>query len=164
MLFAHLCEICCDDDHFGIFLLYFQVRPDVLPPLLSQGGVTQAPRVQPVEATNQKPDAQTPAPLSPIAEQPQPGVPQQPGPQGGPQFLPPTQYYTWSPLGGSPMIIPLQPSVHGSQPANQLTLPQQPLVGHEEKKTSAEKFTAKNNIFNSILKLFSIFLLLLSYS
>uniref|UniRef100_A0A8P4GMQ7 Ameloblastin n=1 Tax=Dicentrarchus labrax TaxID=13489 RepID=A0A8P4GMQ7_DICLA len=91
----------------------------VLPPLLSQGGVTQG--------TNQEPDAQTPAPLSPRAEQPQSGVPQQPGPQGGPQVLPPTQHYTWSPLGGDPMIMPLQPSIHGSQP-NQPTLPQQPWI------------------------------------
>lgn len=80
------------------------------PLLLSQGGATQA--------TNQQPDAQTPAPLSPKVEQPQPGVP-----QGGPQFLSPTHYYTWSPLGGSPMIIPVQQSVHGSQ-----TFPQQPLI------------------------------------
>lgn len=75
-----------------------------------------------------------PAPLSPMVEQPQPGVPQQPSPQGGPQFLPPTQYYFWSPLGSSPMMIPLQPSVLGSQPANLPTLPQQPQqVGDEEK-------------------------------
>ncbi|KAI3353163.1 hypothetical protein L3Q82_019720, partial [Scortum barcoo] len=100
------------------------VRSDIHPPPLSRRGVTQAQRDQPVEATYQNPDAQTPAPLSPIVEQPQPGVPQQPDPQGGPQFLPPTQFYIWSPLGGSPMIIPLQPSVHGAQPA----LPQQPLI------------------------------------
>ncbi|XP_029285974.1 uncharacterized protein LOC115007303 [Cottoperca gobio] len=69
-----------------------------------------------------------PAPLSPNVEQPQAGVTLQPGLQGGPQFLLPTQHYTWSPLGGSPMIIPLQPSLYGSQPANQPTLPQQPLI------------------------------------
>ncbi|XP_036969745.1 vegetative cell wall protein gp1-like [Acanthopagrus latus] len=93
-----------------------KAHPSVLP--LSQGGATQA--------TNQEPEALTPAPLSPIVEQPQPGVPQQPSPQGGPQFMPPTQYYVWSPLGGSPMMIPLQPSFLGSQPANLPTLPQQP--------------------------------------
>lgn len=130
--------ICCDNDNFGIFLLYFQVRPNVVPPLLSRGGDTQAQRV--VEATNQQPDTQTLAPLCPNVEQAQSGVQQQPGPQAGPQFLPPTQYHTWPPLGGSPMIIPQQPSVYGSQPANQPTLPHQPLVGHEEKiKTSGEK-------------------------
>lgn len=123
-----LYEICCNNDHLGIFLLYFQVRPNVLPPLFSQEGATQAQRA--VEATNM----QTPAPLSPNAEQPQPGVPQQPGPHGGPMFLFPTQHYTWPPLGGGPIMIPLQPSVYGSQPANQPTIPQQPLVGQKEKK------------------------------
>ncbi|TKS68208.1 hypothetical protein D9C73_002269 [Collichthys lucidus] len=93
-----------------------RARPSVLPPLLSRGGATQA--------ANQKLNAETPAPLSPEVGQPQPGVPQQPAPQGGPQFLPPTQYYVWSTLGGSPMIMPLQPHVHGSLP----TFPQQPLL------------------------------------
>ncbi|TDH16228.1 hypothetical protein EPR50_G00017600 [Perca flavescens] len=102
------------------------VRPDVLGPLLSQGGATQAQRD--VEATNQQPDTQTPAPLCPNVEQPQSGVQQQPGPQAGPQFLPPTQHHAWLPLGGSPMIIPQQPNVYRSQPANQPTLPQQPLI------------------------------------
>lgn len=46
----------------------------------------------------------------------------------------PAQHYTWPPLGGSPMIIPLQPNVYGSQPANQPTHRQQPLVGHKENK------------------------------
>ncbi|TKS68217.1 hypothetical protein D9C73_002278 [Collichthys lucidus] len=92
-----------------------RARPSVLPPLLSRGGATQA--------ANQKLNAETPAPLSPEVGQPQPGVPQQPAPQGGPQFLPPTQYYVWSTLGGSPMIMPLQPNMHGSLPA----FPQQPL-------------------------------------
>ncbi|XP_074487506.1 uncharacterized protein LOC141765335 [Sebastes fasciatus] len=100
---------------------------NVFPHLISHGGTTQAQRF--VEATNQLPDAQTPAPLSPYVEQSHPGVPQQPGPQGGPQFWPPTlPHYTWPPLGGSPMIVPVQPNVFGSQPANQPTLPQQPLI------------------------------------
>lgn len=135
-----LCEICCDNDHLWVFLLYFQV----LPALLSQRGATQAQKLPTVEATNQKPDAQTPAPLSPKLEQPQPGVPQQPGPQGGLQFLTPTRPYTWFPLGDSPVILPLQPSVQGAQPVNQPTLPQQPLVGHE---TFGEKLTANKMIY-----------------
>ncbi|XP_031132782.1 leukocyte receptor cluster member 8 homolog [Sander lucioperca] len=111
---------------FTIIVSAVPVRPNVVPPLLSRGGDTQAQRV--VEATNQQPDTQTLAPLCPNVEQAQSGVQQQPGPQAGPQFLPPTQYHTWPPLGGSPMIIPQQPSVYGSQPANQPTLPHQPLI------------------------------------
>lgn len=111
------------------FFIYFQVRPDVLPPLLSQGGATQAPQVQTVEATNQKP--QTLVPLSPSLEQAQPGLLQQPGPQGGPQFVPSLQQFAWSPLGGS--LIMMQPGIQESLPANQPALPQQPLVGQEEK-------------------------------
>ncbi|XP_076583527.1 ameloblastin isoform X2 [Chaetodon auriga] len=88
-------------------------RPNVLPSLLSQGGATQA--------TNQRPDTQTPAPLSPEVEQP----PQQ---VAGPQFLPLMQHYTWSPLGGSPVTIHPQPAFHGFQPANLPILPQQPLM------------------------------------
>ncbi|XP_042340303.1 glutamine/asparagine-rich protein mdt-30-like [Plectropomus leopardus] len=120
------------------------VCPNALPPPLSQGGAAQAQRV--VEVTNQQSVAFTPAPLSPNTDQPQPGVPeqpgphwvpqqpgphwvpQQPGPQGGPQFLLPAHHYTWPTLAGSPMIIPLQPGVYGAQPANQPTLPQQPLI------------------------------------
>uniref|UniRef100_A0A3B4T923 Uncharacterized protein n=1 Tax=Seriola dumerili TaxID=41447 RepID=A0A3B4T923_SERDU len=83
---------------------------------------------QPVEATNQNPEVQTPAPLSPRVDQAQPGIPQQMGPQGGPQLVPSPQHYTWPPLGDGLMIIPLQPSFHGSQPANQPALPQQPLL------------------------------------
>ena len=93
---------------WDIFILYFQARPL----LLSEGGSTQA--------TIQQLGAQTPAPQSPKVEEPQPGVP---------QILPPTHYYTWSPLGGSPMIIPVQQSAHGSQ-----TFPQQPLVGKRKSK------------------------------
>ncbi|GAA6214747.1 MAGE-like protein 2 isoform X1 [Lates japonicus] len=51
------------------------VQPNVLPPQLSRGGANQAQRLQPVEASNQKPQAQTPAPLYPSLEQPQPGPP-----------------------------------------------------------------------------------------
>ncbi|KAF3687692.1 hypothetical protein EXN66_Car003364 [Channa argus] len=102
------------------------VRPDVLPPLLSQGGATQAPQVQPVEATNQKPQALTP--LSPIVEQAQHEALQLPGAQGGPQVYPSLQQYIWSLLGGSPMMIPLQPGVQESLAANQPAPPQQPLV------------------------------------
>ncbi|KAK9540407.1 hypothetical protein VZT92_002861 [Zoarces viviparus] len=111
---------------FTIMVSAVPVHSNVLPPLLSQGGATQAQRV--VEATNQLLDGVTPAPLSPNVAQPQPGVPQQPGPQDGPQFLPPTQHYTWPSFGGSPMIMPLQPNIHGSQPADQPTLAQQPLM------------------------------------
>ncbi|XP_035493365.1 glutamine/asparagine-rich protein mdt-30-like [Scophthalmus maximus] len=92
------------------------VNPNVRPPVPSQGG---APRVHPVEATNQKPEAQTPALLSPSVERPQSGVPQQLGPQGGPQPVPSVQHYNWPPLGGSVMMIPLQLGVHGPQHANQ---------------------------------------------
>ncbi|XP_071359852.1 integrator complex subunit 3 homolog [Trachinotus anak] len=89
--------------------------------------VSQAQQAQ-LESEAQTPvEAQTPAPLSPRVVQPQPGVPQQLGPQGGPQLVPSLQHYTWSPLGDNLMIIPRQMSIHGSQPANQLTL-QQPLM------------------------------------
>uniref|UniRef100_A0A3Q3G520 Odontogenic, ameloblast associated n=1 Tax=Labrus bergylta TaxID=56723 RepID=A0A3Q3G520_9LABR len=84
------------------YFLHFQVLPNDLPRQISQGGTTQT--AQPVEVTNPIPDAQTP---SPQVEQPQPGVPLQP--EAMAQFLPPTQFYTWYPLGGSPMFIPLQP-------------------------------------------------------
>ncbi|KAK5899613.1 hypothetical protein CesoFtcFv8_009073 [Champsocephalus esox] len=121
------------------------VRPIVLPPLLLQGKPTQAQRV--AELSNQLLDAQTLSPLSPNTEQPeqagviqqagvtqqqgviqQQGVTWQSGPQVFTQFMLPAQHYTWPPLGGSPMIIPLQPNVYGSQPANQPTHRQQPLV------------------------------------
>ncbi|CAG5928509.1 unnamed protein product [Menidia menidia] len=91
---------------------------------LSQGGATQ--RAQLGEATNGKPEAQTPAPLSPSLQQPQPMAPQPMAPQGGAQ--PSVPLYTWFPQGGSPLLIPLQHSVHGSLPANPLTLAQQPLM------------------------------------
>ncbi|XP_023261673.1 methyl-CpG-binding domain protein 6-like [Seriola lalandi dorsalis] len=95
---------------------------------VTQRGASQIQQVQPVEATNQNPEVQTPAPLSPRVDQAQPGIPQQMGPQGGPQLVPSQQHYTWPPLGDGLMIIPLQPSFHGSQPANQPALPQQPLM------------------------------------
>ncbi|XP_040892355.1 DNA translocase FtsK-like isoform X2 [Toxotes jaculatrix] len=114
---------------FTILVSAVPVHPNVLPPLLSQRGTTQAQaQVQPIEATNQKPESHTLAPLSPSVNQPQPGVPQQLGPQGGPQLVPSPQHYIWSPLGDNLMIIPLQPSIRGSQPANQPALPQQPLI------------------------------------
>ncbi|XP_044200531.1 proline-rich receptor-like protein kinase PERK8 [Thunnus albacares] len=95
------------------------VSPNVRPPLLSQGGA-----IQPVEATNQNPKAQTPVPTLSV-DQPQSAVPQQQSPH---QFLPPLQHYTWSPIGGGALIVPLQPSVQGSQPTSQPTLPQPALV------------------------------------
>nr|XP_040043059.1 DNA translocase FtsK-like [Gasterosteus aculeatus aculeatus] len=104
-----------------LILSWFTIMVSAVP--LPQGGATQA-----LEATNQGLDTQTPAPLSPNVVQPQPGVSYQLGPQGGPQFLPPTQHYWWPSLGGSPRIIPLQPSIYGSQPADQPTLPQQPSI------------------------------------
>lgn len=123
------------------FDLFFQIDPNVLPSLLSQGEAT--------EAASQKPDAQMPAPLPPKVEQPQPGVSQQPDPHGGSHLLPPTQHYAWSPLGGSPMFIPLQPSLHRSQPAHLPALPQWPLVGHEEKRPN--KTIYFKAIFNFIV-------------
>ncbi|XP_041839492.1 ameloblastin [Melanotaenia boesemani] len=98
------------------------VGPHVHPPQLSQGETTQ--KVQPVEATNQIPEAQSPAPLSPVLEQPNHGTLQQPNPQGSAQASSPL--YMWFPQGGSPVIIPLYQSAQGSLPANQLT--QQPLI------------------------------------
>uniref|UniRef100_A0A3Q3IL26 Amelotin n=1 Tax=Monopterus albus TaxID=43700 RepID=A0A3Q3IL26_MONAL len=93
--------------------------------LYSQGGATQAERVQPDAATNQK--AETPAPFTPNVEQPQLAAPQLLTPQGGPQIVPSVHQYTWSPIGGSPVIIPLQPNIYGFLPANQPAVPQQPL-------------------------------------
>lgn len=104
------------------------VLPNDRPPQISHGGTTQAQTAQPVEVTNPLLAAETP---SPQVEQPQPAVPLQPGAQAqtqaGPQFLPITQFYSWYPLGGSPMFIPLQHSVQGSS-VNQLSFPQQPLI------------------------------------
>ncbi|XP_034544370.1 DNA translocase FtsK-like [Notolabrus celidotus] len=96
------------------------VLPSDLPPKM-----LQAQTLQPLEVTNQTPDAQTPAPQ---VEQPQPGVALQPGAQvqDGLQFLPPTQFYSWYPLGGGPMFSPMQPSIQGST-INQPSIPQQPL-------------------------------------
>ncbi|XP_058497032.1 nuclear receptor coactivator 6-like [Solea solea] len=107
---------------FTIIVSAVPVYPSVHPPQLSQGGVQH---VQPVEATHPKPEAETAAPL---LEQPQPGAPQQQGPLGGPQPVPPMQHYTWPPLGDSVMIIPLHMSMHGPQLANQPALPQQPMI------------------------------------
>lgn len=100
------------------------VSANVLPPLISHGEALQTQRIQMVEPPYQNPEAQTPAPLSPNLVSPQPGVPQ----QLTPQFLPPLQQYPWSPLGGSPLGIPLQPNVYGSHPVNQPPLPLQPLI------------------------------------
>ncbi|XP_072239801.1 ameloblastin [Leuresthes tenuis] len=100
------------------------VGPNANPLQPSQGGATQ--RSQPGEVTNQNPEAQTPAPLSPNPQQPHPGSPQQLDPQAGAQ--PSLPQYTWFPQGGSPLIIPLQQSVHGPLPVNQLTIAQQPLM------------------------------------
>ncbi|XP_069386377.1 basic salivary proline-rich protein 1-like [Paralichthys olivaceus] len=103
---------------FTIIVSAVPVYSNVLPSIQSRGG---ARRLQPVEVTNQKPVAQT-QPLS--VEQPQPGVPQQLVPQGGPQPLPSMPYYTWSPQGNRLMMIPLQLSLHGPQLANQPAFPQ----------------------------------------
>ncbi|KAM8879774.1 uncharacterized protein AB9W97_014948 [Spinachia spinachia] len=91
---------------------------------LPQGGATPAP----VEATDQVLATQTPAPPSPNAARPQPGGSYQLGPQGAPHFLLPTQHYSWPSLGGGPGIIPLQPTIYGSRPAERPTLAQQPLI------------------------------------
>ncbi|XP_026159767.1 proline-rich receptor-like protein kinase PERK14 isoform X2 [Mastacembelus armatus] len=107
---------------FTIMVSAVPVRPNVFLHLLSQREPTQAQRVQPVEATNHKPQT-----LANV-EQPQPGVPQPMDPQGSPQTVPSLQQYSWPPLGGSPMIVPVQPSVYGFLPANQPALPQQPLI------------------------------------
>lgn len=125
------------------FFFFFQIDPNVLPSLLPQGEATEAP--------SQKPDAQKPAPLSPKVEQPHPGVPQQPDPHGGSHLLPPTQHYAWSPLGGSPMFIPLQLNLHRSQPAHLPALPQWPLVGHEEKRQTPNKTIYFKALFNFIV-------------
>lgn len=106
-----------------IFIYLFQIHPDVLPSLLSRGKAT--------ETMNQKPDAQTQVPFSSKVEESQPGVLQQPYPHSASQFLPSIQHYAWSPLGGSPIFIPLQLSLDGPQPANLVALSQQPLVGQE---------------------------------
>lgn len=108
------------------------VTSNALPPLQTQEGATQTQGVQPVEVTNQQPEAQRQAVLPPSVNQPQSGVTQQPnpqiGPQLGPQLTPLLQQYMWPPQGGSPLLIPMQPSIQGSQFANQLALPQQPLI------------------------------------
>ncbi|XP_034443248.1 pollen-specific leucine-rich repeat extensin-like protein 2 [Hippoglossus hippoglossus] len=103
---------------FTIIVSAVPVYSNVLPSIQSRGG---ARRLQPVEAANQKPEAQT-QPL--IVEQPQPGVPQQLGPQSGPQPVPSMPYHTWSPQGNRLMTIPLQHSLHGPQLANQPTFQQ----------------------------------------
>lgn len=124
-----------------IFIYLFQIHPDVLNSLHSQGKAT--------ETMSQKPDAQTPAPFSSKVEESQPGVLQQPYPHSASQFLPPTQHYAWSPLGGSPISIPLQLSLDGSQPANLPAISQHPLVGQE-------KYT--NKLFSTLLPVFFPFL------
>lgn len=98
---------------------HFQVHPTELPSLRSHGEATQDPR--------QRPQAQTPAPLSPLVEQP--GFSQQPDPQGGSQLRPPTQHFAWSPLGGSPMFIPVQ--INPYLPQSVSVLQQWPMVGHK---------------------------------
>lgn len=102
------------------------VTSNVLTPKQTREGATQG--VQPVEVTNQQPEGQKPAVPPPSVNQPHSGVTQQPNPQMGPQRTPSLQQYMWPPQGGSPLLIPMQPSIQGSQFANQLTLPQQPLI------------------------------------
>ncbi|XP_071760405.1 uncharacterized protein LOC139915632 [Centroberyx gerrardi] len=106
------------------------VNPNIVPPLPAQGGALPPQRLPSLETINQKPEAQALAPIQPSVQQPQPGLPQQqqPGPQGGPQFLPPLQHHPWSPQGGSPMIFPLQPNIHGHQLTHQPPQHQQPMV------------------------------------
>lgn len=98
------------------------VGPDVNAPVLPQGGATQ--KAQPVEATNQIPEAHSPATLSPGVEQAHHGTLQQPNPQGITQGTLP--YSMWFPQGGIPLIIPLHQNVQGPLPTNQLA--QQPLI------------------------------------
>ncbi|XP_035811571.2 ameloblastin isoform X2 [Amphiprion ocellaris] len=113
---------------FTIMVSAVPVTSNVLPPLQTQGGATQTQGVQPVEVTNQQPEAQRPAVLPPSVHQPRSGVSQQPNPQISPELTPSLQQYVWPPQGGSPLLIPMQPGIQGSQFANQLTLPQQPLI------------------------------------
>ena len=115
-------------------LLYFQVYSNVLPSIQSGGG-----------AANQKPEAPT-QPL--VVEQPQPGVPQQLGPQSGPQPVPSMPYHTWSPQGNRLMMIPLQHSLHGPQLANQPTFQQG--VGHKETKLQQDIYC--HYIYTIIIK------------
>lgn len=97
-----------------------QVQPTELPSLWSHGEATQDPR--------QRPPAQTPAPFSPLVEQP--GFSQQPHPQGGSQLQPPTQQLAWSPLGGSAMFIPVP--INPYLPQSVSMLQQWPMVGEQE--------------------------------
>ncbi|XP_053711279.1 proline-rich proteoglycan 2-like [Synchiropus splendidus] len=59
---------------------------------------------------------------------PQQQLPQQQLPQSGPALVPQMQQYNWPPLGGSPLLVPLQPSGAPALPVNQPSLSQQPLV------------------------------------
>lgn len=98
-----------------------QVHPTELPSMWSHGEATQDSR--------QRPQAQTPAPLSPLVEQP--GFSQQPDPQGASQLQPPTQHLAWSPLGGSPMFIPVP--INPYLPQSVSMLQQWPVVGHKKR-------------------------------
>ncbi|XP_024145946.1 predicted GPI-anchored protein 58 isoform X2 [Oryzias melastigma] len=102
------------------------VAPNARPHMLPQGGATQ--RVHPVQTTNHQPEAQTPAPLAPIQEQTQSGIPQQPDPQAVLQPSPSLPQHTWYPQGGSTPISPLPQNVSPFLPANHLTLGQLPLM------------------------------------
>ncbi|KAF7664002.1 hypothetical protein LDENG_00193580 [Lucifuga dentata] len=106
---------------FAITASAIPVNPSVAPLLPGQRGVLPVQRVPPVQATNQILDAQVLPPISPNLQQPQPGTP---------QLLdsPQSQNYPLSPQGGTPLMIPLVPHMHGPQPVNQPMMPQQPLI------------------------------------
>lgn len=112
-----------------ILLFFSQVAPNTHARMLPQGGATQ--RIHPVQSTNHKPEVQTPAPLSPIQEQAQSGIPQQPDPQAVLEPSPSLPQHTWYPQGGSTPINPMPQNVPPFLPANHLTLGQLPLVGHQ---------------------------------
>ncbi|XP_078799754.1 uncharacterized protein LOC144990420 isoform X1 [Oryzias latipes] len=101
------------------------VAPNTHARMLPQGGATQ--RIHPVQSTNHKPEVQTPAPLSPIQEQAQSGIPQQPDPQAVLEPSPSLPQHTWYPQGGSTPINPMPQNVPPFLPANHLTLGQLPL-------------------------------------
>ncbi|XP_034044525.1 E3 ubiquitin-protein ligase Hakai-like [Thalassophryne amazonica] len=111
---------------FAIMASPQPVSTDAPPPLSEQGDL-QTQTFQTTEATTHKPEAQVLGTYPLNNEQPQPGIPNIPAPHGGSHFLPFLQYYPWSPVGGSPLMIPMQMNGQGSQPSNPAT-PQQPLI------------------------------------
>lgn len=92
----------------------FQVHPTDPLSHLPDGGPTKDPGRQ--------------APLSPLVEQPQPGFSQQTQPQQVFQAMSHTQL-SWSPLGGSQMLTPVQLNPYLPQYIS--TFQQWPMVGHK---------------------------------